>query len=476
MVTTRGGTSTTPYCREQEEQVAALLKERKEKLEELIKQAKMLALIEEQKAKQRQLEERKWEKEQEEIVETIDGEAEVEAEKGEKEEEVEVPLERNVRREERGEPNVAPKIRAKMEKMVTKVGALIDSGATRSYISRGALKKLKLNLKVQKLDAPIVGILADNRTMRIGDYVEGVQAYFRLEQDGKVERVIHSLTLLVEDNLSFDMVLGMDWGEATRATLHLREHKCRLPSPSGGVKTARLFHVSGVDNPLAHWCLSAPAFARLVKEQLEKQLLSQCSRVRTISEGAVRKAGLRGYVKPITEPNKEEPTNPLIAKLLEEYADLSEAPSAVVPRRIQHRIEIEPGSNTPKGAVYRMSSKELEELRKQLDELLEKGWIRPSSSPFGAHVLFVPKKVGEMRMCIDYKGLNAVTQDDGNGYIPVEFMSARLPSKKVATSTYERELYALRQALDHWRHYLLGRHFKVYSDHETLRWLRRMPR
>ncbi|GBG64325.1 hypothetical protein CBR_g41526 [Chara braunii] len=63
-------------------------------------------------------------------------------------------------------------------------------------------------------------------------------------------------------------------------------------------------------------------------------------------------------------------------------------------------------------------------------------------------------------------------QDDGNGYRPIEFMSARMPSEKVATSTYERDLYALRQALEHWKHYLPGRHFKVYSDHETLRWLK----
>ncbi|GBG60939.1 hypothetical protein CBR_g16061 [Chara braunii] len=63
-------------------------------------------------------------------------------------------------------------------------------------------------------------------------------------------------------------------------------------------------------------------------------------------------------------------------------------------------------------------------------------------------------------------------QDDGNRYRPVEFMSARMPSEKVTTSTYERELYALRQALDHWKHYLLGRHFKVYPDHETPRWLK----
>ncbi|GBG62341.1 hypothetical protein CBR_g30295 [Chara braunii] len=274
----------------------------------------------------------------------------------------------------------------------SRVGALINSGATRSYISRRALKKLKLGLKVQKLANPVVSVLADNRTMRVEDYVEGVQAYFRLEKDGKVEKVLHSLTLLVQDDLPFDIVLGMDWGKAAGATLHLREHECRLPSPSGEVKTARLFHVLGVDNTLAHCCLSAPAFARLVKkEQSEEQVFVV-------------------YVRPVTEGKEEiSSTNPTIAKLLEEFKDLTESPTGVVSRPIQHRIEIEPCSRTPKGAIYRMSPRELEELRKQLDELLEKGWIRPSSSPSGAPVLFVPKKEGELRIGIDYRGLNAIT-------------------------------------------------------------------
>ncbi|GBG64906.1 hypothetical protein CBR_g48372 [Chara braunii] len=273
----------------------------------------------------------------------------------------------------------------------SRVGALIDSGATRSYISRRALKKLRLGLKVQELVDPIVSVLADNHTMRVEDYVEGFQAYFRLEKDGKVEKVLHSLTLLVQDDLPFDVVLGMDWGEAAGATLHLREHECRLPSPSGEVKTARLFHVSGVDNTLAHCCLSAPAFARLVKkEQLEEQVFVF-------------------YVRPIIEAQeRDSSTDPTIAKLLEEFKDLTESPR-VVPRPIQHRIEIEPGSRTSKGAIYRMSPRELEQFRKQLNELLEKGWIRPSLSPFGAPVLFVPKKEGELRMCIDYRGLNAIT-------------------------------------------------------------------
>ncbi|GBG74392.1 hypothetical protein CBR_g18803 [Chara braunii] len=424
MVETRSGKNTSPYTQEQQEKMAALVRENKER-KELLKHAKLKAIAEEQAAKMKKLEE-----EMEEKKKVVEEEAAAEAEEERK------------RREIKGESSGTAKEDATMEKKISewianlslgedeeaqfyvpqderdvlastlaaiedplerqeaeeekrlesRVGARIDSGATRSYISRRALKKLRLGLKVQKLADPIVSVLADNRTMRVEDYAEGVQAYFRLEKDGKVEKVLHSLTLLVQDDLPFDIVLGMDWREAAGATLHLREHECRLPSPSGEVKTARLFHVSGVDNTLAHCCLSAPTFVRLVKkEQLEDQVFVV-------------------YVRPVIEAKEEvSSTDPTIAKLLEEFKDLIESPTGVVPQPIQHRIEIEPGSSTPKGAVYRMSPRELEELRKQLDELLEKGWIRPSSSPFGAPVLFVPKKEGELRMCIDYRGLNAIT-------------------------------------------------------------------
>ncbi|GBG70429.1 hypothetical protein CBR_g6557 [Chara braunii] len=81
----------------------------------------------------------------------------------------------------------------------------------------------------------------------------------------------------------------------------------------------------------------------------------------------------------------------------------------VVDREVVHAIEIIPGSSIPKGRIYRMSPGELDELCCQLKELIEKGWIRPSVSPYGSPVLFVPKKGGTLRMCIDYRGLNAIT-------------------------------------------------------------------
>ncbi|CAI7838085.1 unnamed protein product [Closterium sp. NIES-53] len=78
-------------------------------------------------------------------------------------------------------------------------------------------------------------------------------------------------------------------------------------------------------------------------------------------------------------------------------------------RAHDHRIELEPGAQPNVQRQFRLTQPELDELRKHLDYLLEKKFIRPSSSPFAAPILFTPKKDGGFRMCIDYRALNMVT-------------------------------------------------------------------
>jgi transposase InsO family protein len=75
----------------------------------------------------------------------------------------------------------------------------------------------------------------------------------------------------------------------------------------------------------------------------------------------------------------------------------------------EHKIETE-GGDPPYGPLYNLSEHELQVLRQYIDDSLAKGWIRPSTSPAGAPVLFAPKKGGGLRLCVDYRGLNRITK------------------------------------------------------------------
>lgn len=87
-----------------------------------------------------------------------------------------------------------------------------------------------------------------------------------------------------------------------------------------------------------------------------------------------------------------------------------EEASILAPHRDHdHAIELEHGATPPLRPLYPLSPKELEVVREYINTALEKGWIRPSTSPAGAPILFAPKKDGSLRLCVDYRGLNNIT-------------------------------------------------------------------
>jgi hypothetical protein len=93
------------------------------------------------------------------------------------------------------------------------------------------------------------------------------------------------------------------------------------------------------------------------------------------------------------------------------FADVfpDELPGMPPDRDVEFVIELQPGTTPISKRPYRMPPKELAELKTQLQDLLDKGYIGPSSSPWGCRALFVKKKDGSLRFCVDYRPLNAVT-------------------------------------------------------------------
>jgi hypothetical protein len=116
-----------------------------------------------------------------------------------------------------------------------------------------------------------------------------------------------------------------------------------------------------------------------------------------------------------------------------EYPDVfpDDLPGMPPDRDVEIVIELQPGTAPISKRPYRMPPKELAELKIQLQELLDKGYIRPSSSPWGSPALFVKKKDGSLRMCVDYHPLNAVKIKNKYPLPRIDVLFDQLASAKV---------------------------------------------
>jgi hypothetical protein len=230
----------------------------------------------------------------------------------------------------------------------TPIKILFDSGATYSFISENLLDKLGLK-GMQTKPAYKITTPGGNITSHL--VTLGVP--LRLGS-----KVIQSNLITIKLG-SMDVILGMEWMNQHKVILDISDRVVEINSPTVGHTTLYLPFKDGT---------------------------ASCAYVTIIS------------------PLDEIP-------VVREYPDVfpDELPGMPPDRDVEFVIELQPGTAPISKRPYRMPPKELAELKTQLQELLDKGYIRPSSSLWGCPTLFVKKKDGSLRMCIDYRPLNAVT-------------------------------------------------------------------
>jgi hypothetical protein len=120
----------------------------------------------------------------------------------------------------------------------------------------------------------------------------------------------------------------------------------------------------------------------------------------------------QGKKKTVTAASRRGPSARQLQmdKIVEEYEDIFTSPAGVpLHCQVKHSIDLTPGAPLPNGPIYRRSVLENNEIKRQIQELLQKGHIRPSSSPCGSPIVLVQKKDGTWRLCIDYRALNKIT-------------------------------------------------------------------
>lgn len=274
--------------------------------------------------------------------------------------------------------------------------ALIDSGASCCFLNSKFAQRY--NITTNTINIPQQVNLATGIATQVEQQANNIPIRINSYHDHQ--------QFMVLPLVGSDVILGMTWLRRLNPRINWRRDTVRLwhrnrshlfkilSNESQTNQLTTIDHTTNTPTTL-YEMITAKKLRKIInKRQVEALILSTITGEETQTE----------------QQNKEleKCTN----EILDEYKDLfpQELPQKLPPRReVDHRIELEQNTAPPYRGIYRMSPTELDELKKQLDQLLSCGFIRPSKSPYGAPVLFVKKKDGSMRMCIDYRALNRIT-------------------------------------------------------------------
>jgi hypothetical protein len=226
-------------------------------------------------------------------------------------------------------------------------------GATHSFVSTSW---------VEAHNIPIEPMIPPLRVNSVGGKVQSDRICLNLRIE--IRGIDFPANLVVMGTQVLDVILGMNWLHTNQATISCDNRTVKLVSPSGKEVVTKLY-LPELEEGACHHLL------------VDDKEANQIEDIRIVSE----------------------------------FLDVfpKELPGMPPKRKVEFAIELIPGTAPISERAYRVSEPELVELKKQIDELLEKGYIKPSIAPWAAPVLFVEKKDGTKRTCIHYRALNEVT-------------------------------------------------------------------
>jgi hypothetical protein len=225
---------------------------------------------------------------------------------------------------------------------------LFDSGATHNFISKACTKSHRLT--ITHLSTPHT-ISTPGGKM--------VTQYLAKNTPLNLGGMVYKTGLIILDGQGIDVILGMSWMKEYKAVLDITAHIVHLESPT---------HDSVILK------LPSPTFITSTLHHTSAQNLEDI---------------------------------PVACEFVDVFPE--DLPGMPPDRDVEFVIELQPNMTPISRQPCKMTPKELAELKVQLNELLDKGYIHPSSSPWGCRALFMKKKDQSLRLCVDYRPLNAVT-------------------------------------------------------------------
>ncbi len=255
---------------------------------------------------------------------------------------------------------------------------LVDTAASHCYLSSSYVKRIGLHMK------------ENNGKVVLGNGLEvdmegTVNVHVKIQQ---YQSQVSCLVIKLSDG--FDLILGDNWLNKHRAHIDYDSKACILHKGNKKITIQSVVTSKKKSMPQDNM-LSALQFKRAIKKGCTPILIH------------------------LKEVQHKEPSSrledDLVGSLVKEYEDIFQPIPAGLPpeREMAHTIPLEEGHKPPFRPIYRLSPLEIEEAKRQVTEYIHKGWIEPSSSPYGSPILFVKKKDGGLRMVIDYRALNKLT-------------------------------------------------------------------